>query len=259
MNHNGFVLPLSLIIVALAGALLIHISMVTSKTVQRTENSNSILRLEVELKNKLLKSILNLNQMNEAVTCKTDNAAVGKSSLQGKVCLGTSYSHMIFNFDELTKAHCLSSTLSKFNQTTMLGLSLSNGSIYSKHTCLEVSFLTNNEILNENLDLSTLEPTSAVIIVTGYFALNQELQISKDTILLTGGDVIINKIISNDGMAHRIDIYSQSGNVIVNETSSEIGIYCSAKKCAIPLDAKRPDPFQDPAFSITNSVLGFSY
>lgn len=242
MNQHGFILPISLILIALMLTLSTYSSGIIPELINRAEISLHGIVAAKHLNNNLIQ--LPISSSGNKIKCVTSSANRGSISVTGNICYQFPSLLPLLNIDELNQMKC-AAFKAHSNQTTLAGTPLSSGSIISKHACsiLPIGF-ADTDILIGNFDTTTPFTITHDLSVSGYFNVSGDLSTSGDLGVLAGGDILIDSITSSDAFPHIIYLHSRSGIISVGTVAPEITVYCQAHSHNCP--QTQPGPYWAP-------------
>ena len=99
---------------------------------------------------------------------------------------------------------------------------------YASRSCVFTTLSVNGLTVGENLEGRFLSltkptlPTLAVVATPGRFAVDQVLETQRDLLIVSGGDVSINKIANPGLQPIRVTIVSARGNISVNSVGARV-------------------------------------
>ena len=162
----------------------------------------------------------------DRIECLATSGASGSVSIEKEICLLKAqkektaaplidFEDEFKNFTDCTK------------RTPVSTKGLSSGSSYAEYTCSSLQGASIH-ILRENIDIDSLTlPTTknaTKISTPGFLRIQKVLTLTNDTVILSGGDIILEKISSLSSSPLRLTLISATGFVSVRSLTGKISL-----------------------------------
>lgn len=226
MNQRGFILPISIILIALMLSISGYSAGIIPGIISRAEVSLHGIVAAEDLRSSLIK--LPITATGNRIECSTSSVQRGSISVADNLCYQFPDNSPLLNIDELTQVKC-AGIKAHTDRTTLHGNPLSSGSIISKYVCSSFPLgFSKTDILIGNFEKTLPHTMTNDLSVSGYFNVPGVFGTSGDYGVLAGGDVRIGNIVSLDSFPHIVYLHSRTGIISVGSVAAEITIYCQA-------------------------------